>query len=696
MGVCGCNQKNGKINNNKKNDLELTSIKSVKNLETYKNSINEDERIEEGYTPGKIELLKDTELKELEKCICKIESQVNKKIDEKKTITGTGTGFFCKIKHNKRLIPVLITNYHIINDDYIQNNKFINIYIKDDKHTIYLNKNSKIYSSDNNKYDIMIIKLNEDNNDITNYLEIDYKNMNKENSLSNYEIALIYLLHFPYLEKSAFISYGDGICQDQKNKYDIKHLCNTDIGSSGGPILNSVHKVIGIHKGFRKTIKIEESYNIGTYIKFPLDELNKKNYISNEINFIIKNQIIKPKLFENINEINIKLTNEKNNGTKYDNIRHDNKITCVYNIKEKGIINILNDFNVEYRYNKSQTMRNDYHNNRNNINSENTDIFINGKKIKFTQKYKFEEAGLFSVKFMFKKLLKSTKFMFYNCSFLKSIDLSSFDSTELSTMKCMLCDCTSLELIDIYLTNTNNLTDISGLFINCSSLQMLDLSSFNVSNVVDMNCLFGRCSSLKSLNLSAFDTKNVIDMSCMFDNCSSLKSLDLSSFDTKNVEDVRGMFESCSSLEHTNLSTFNTEKVTHMNAMFCDCPSLKSLDLSSFTTKNVKSFDVMFRKCSSLESLDLSSFETPLVTDMTAMFFGCSSLKLLDLSLFDTSNLKFKNYMFNLCNSLEKQNIMVGEKGRSLLDDYDKSIIKNTFTYLYQLKDYTRHYFNNN
>ena len=78
------------------------------------------------------------------------------------------------------------------------------------------------------------------------------------------------------------------------------------------------------------------------------------------------------------------------------------------------------------------------------------------------------------------------------------------------------------------------------------------------------------------------------------------------------------------------------------------------------------------------------------------MFFGCSSLKLLDLSLFDTSNLKFKNYMFNLCNSLEKQNIMVGEKGRSLLDDYDKSIIKNTFTYLYQLKDYTRHYFNNN
>ena len=600
-----------------------------------------------------------------------------------------------------------MTSFHIINDDYIHNNKYIKVYIKDEYHIINLNKNSKIYSSVRDKYDIMIIKLDEDNNDITNYLEIDYKNINKEDSLSSYEMEPIYLLHYPYSEEKAFISYGDGIKKIEEKKYDIKHFCNTENGSSGGPILSSTHKVIAIHKAYikiKKKDKKEDSFNIGTFIKYPLDELYKRNCISKEINFNIRDEHIKPqeKKSDIINNTNIKSKIEEIKPSdvpkKENNIiinKNKNEITCVYEIKKKGLINILNDFNVGYRHNTSEPMKIEYNTYKNNINSENTDIFIYGKKIKFTQKYNFEQTGLISVKFIFKKLLKYTKFMFYNCSSLKSINLSSLDGTELSSMRCMLGDCVSLELIDLSLKNTGNLTDIDGLFINCSSLKSINLSSFNTSNVINMSCLFANCSSLKTLDLSSFDTKNVTRMYSMFSNCASLNSLDLSSFDTKNVEDMRGMFEKCSSLKSINISSFNTNNVKYMNAMFCDCPSLKSIDLSSFNTKNIKSFDVMFRNCSSLELLDLSSFETESVTDMTAMFFRCSSLKSLDLSSFDTSNLKFKNYMFNLCNSLERQNIKVGEKGMSLLDEFDKSIIKNTIRYLFELKDYAQHYYNN-
>ena len=55
------------------------------------------------------------------------------------------------------------------------------------------------------------------------------------------------------------------------------------------------------------------------------------------------------------------------------------------------------------------------------------------------------------------------------------------------------------------------------------SLKSLDLSSFNKSNVTDMHHMFSGCSSLKSLDLSSFNTSNATDVSDMFYDCNSLK-----------------------------------------------------------------------------------------------------------------------------------------------------------------------------
>ena len=57
----------------------------------------------------------------------------------------------------------------------------------------------------------------------------------------------------------------------------ISHKCNTEKGSSGGPILNlSTNKVIGIHKAFINS----KQFNIGTLLKYPLNLLKKKNFPS--------------------------------------------------------------------------------------------------------------------------------------------------------------------------------------------------------------------------------------------------------------------------------------------------------------------------------------------------------------------------------------------------------------------------------
>ena len=42
---------------------------------------------------------------------------------------------------------------------------------------------------------------------------------------------------------------------------------------------------------------------------------------------------------------------------------------------------------------------------------------------------------------------------------------------------------------------------MGGMFLNCSSLKSLDLSSFNTTNVNDMKSMFHGCSSLKKENV---------------------------------------------------------------------------------------------------------------------------------------------------------------------------------------------------
>ena len=157
-----------------------------------------EERKLEGLPPNAEEAipLRDADYKYKSKinCICRINGNL------------PGTGFFCKIKFDWKLTPVLITNYHVVNDDFMNQNTKLTFYIKNDLHSINIDKDSKIYSSIRDKYDMMIIRLKE--GEVNNYLEIDENIF--DNSVDDYKNENIYILHHPNAE-GAKVSFGKGI-----------------------------------------------------------------------------------------------------------------------------------------------------------------------------------------------------------------------------------------------------------------------------------------------------------------------------------------------------------------------------------------------------------------------------------------------------------------------------------------------------
>lgn len=248
--------------------------------------------------------------------------------------------------------------------------------------------------------------------------------------------------------------------------------------------------------------------------------------------------------------------------------------------------------------------------------------------------------------------------MFYKCTSLETLDLSSFNTEKVTNMLAMFEGSMSLRTIKLPKGFIgSNVTDLNGMFRGCASLTELDLSGSNAEKVKNMGNMFDGCVALSNLNLSGFKTGSVTDMRYLFSSCQSLESLDLSGFNTENVSSMVSMFSQCSSLRSLDLSSFNTSKVIDMNLMFYMCTNLESIDLSSFDTENLQQMAHMFYSCTKLETLDLSSFATPNMTSMLSAFQYCKNLKKIYVtSAFTTDKVTEGPYAFAGCVNLPNYN----------------------------------------
>ena len=186
-----------------------------------------------------------------EKCICKIKCKDG----------SNGTGFFCNIPDRWDIFKVLMTNHHVLNKEDILIGKKIHFSINNDKtdYEIEIDESRKIYTND--EYDITILEIKKyDKLDKIDFFEIDNQIFD-ENSNEIFKNINIYLFHYP---KGKQLEYSIGLIKSIDD-YTIRHTCDSNFGSSGGPLINSInYQIIGIHKGGAQGAK---NYNLGTLLK---------------------------------------------------------------------------------------------------------------------------------------------------------------------------------------------------------------------------------------------------------------------------------------------------------------------------------------------------------------------------------------------------------------------------------------------
>lgn len=103
-------------------------------------------------------------------------------------------------------------------------------------------------------------------------------------------------------------------------------------------------------------------------------------------------------------------------------------------------------------------------------------------------------------------------------------------------------------LVGTFINNT------SCMFRNCSSLKQLDLSYFDTSLVQNMSSMFEGCSNLETLKISTMNFRYANNVDNMFKNCSKLKTNIIFSY--KHSINMNSMFTGCATALGSSVFTY--------------------------------------------------------------------------------------------------------------------------------------------
>ena len=270
---------------------------------------------------------------------------------------------------------------------------------------------------------------------------------------------------------------------------------------------------------------------------------------------------------------------------------------------------------------------------------------------------------------------------------LTEIDLTSFNTSNVTNMGYMFCNCTSVK--KIYVSegwNTDKVTSSEKMFHNCKSIVGGDGTTFN-ANYVDKTLAHGEQGGyLTDPNAIVvaialpYAVYNDGTLTFYYDNQYDSRTGDVytnivrkrsydgwgahkdlivkvvfnSSFANARPTSTAQWFNGCNALASiSGMKYLNTSEVTSMYAMFNGCSVLKAADLSNFNTAKVEDMSYMLNSCPKLTYLNLKSFDTSKVTNMNYMFNSCAALQTIEVGTkWNTDNVTTSTRMFTACKKL--------------------------------------------
>lgn len=198
------------------------------------------------------------------------------------------------------------------------------------------------------------------------------------------------------------------------------------------------------------------------------------------------------------------------------------------------------------------------------------------------------------------------------------------------------------EIVNLKSVNTADVDNMSFMFYlnGCQyeKLKAIDLSNFNTENVTTMRSMFNGCGHITELNLSTFNTQNVEDMQYMFYKCAKIKELDIAHFKTENCTNLSYTFGYCYELESVNVKDWDVENCGSFTGTFAYCYAITSLDLENWDTSNATFVCNTFWHCHNLLTVNIPNFSFASATDVRSLFNQCSSIQKLDVSMLDPMN----------------------------------------------------------
>ena len=282
------------------------------------------------------------------------------------------------------------------------------------------------------------------------------------------------------------------------------------------------------------------------------------------------------------------------------------------------------------------------------------ELYINNNKSDKINGIKFKKEGEYKIKIKLKKIIKDCQELFSENDYIINVDLTSFNTRNVTTMEKMFYKCKNLKSVNLSNLNAENLKDISEMFYGCNNLTNVNLSSFNIINVTDMKYMFSH-SGLKKINLNFINTHNLKNIAGLFSYCENLEFVDFSSFNTKNVTNMSELFEGCLKLSNIDLSYLNTEKTKNMKSFFAKT-NIKDINLSLLDVKNVENMEYFFAESSNIIINEKNFLNSKNCINMDYMFFKCD-LKNVNFSYIDTRNAESMESFLAECS-----NIVINEK----------------------------------